>query len=558
MHTSAEDIYYLPGSKVRHNFFGMLNYGDANVQSALPSLLTLEGYHFREDYQKTQLDSKQSLELFKSYFPRRELHPIVLPFRLVSANRVLAEKVGKKIEEYNTGVITLDGPAPMYFATKHMRIVLAGLGAEPALCGDYNVHVRFSLLKFPSSWEFTENVLERLNWRSEWLILKVIGQVYHTLIAEGLLRVEEPLVGTPKVLPIYQEMKDLVGGMDWQNKYLRILVLINEAMGDFSPARKALWHGKLLYVTIACVRNYGPVLHHDEFDADFISKMVKEFIFAHEPDEVPPFIMRSILNFMRFCSKTYHFRDDQSFNTKVMRLYELYPGLKGLESSDLKDSISNWKYYLRDRHPVCKLSIPDDLHESDDFIKWWGDYKNIEEVVLVSPKLAVPVMMSFRERNVRCTTTGCFLLILTDMFNDIADHFWDEGIPKLASYPTNDGLWYAWVRTILTNLLNMGDPGMGVSVVHLGKVCTAGNFHIKNTQELTRLRFLQALFWRTSVCELVLGPMMWTGARTLLPGSRAQTSISSMKGQLRCSVSHPTIICLAFIFWAILAFGRFF
>jgi hypothetical protein len=469
LETSVESLYYDYTMTTRRTLFRSLDYSD-KVLDTMASLLSLKKYQLHRDYQMIKLSNEQSEALFERFFPFSELHPLMLPFRLVNANSRLVQRVAPQLKFYNPGVINLYPNNRNCFSAAQMRDILTILGPHPEYCGEYHVLLLARSISPHRSWELYSNVLGRYVPEQEYCVYEVIAYIYRNIVDHRQLARPQLSYHLFDTDFLYNCVEEFLGSSNWQHYYKRILDHLRTVSRSLDPVRRSLWHGKLLYIAMNRVDKCGSLSSINEKTLLVLRAPIINFLTEHEVDDIPPFIMKQILQWTHKKRLFIGYTGNRGFEEAVKRLNILYPVFSSL-GGQLSDYVSAWRFYL---HTVGggTLAIPNGPQNLSALISWWGSYGRLGNRILVNPTFKKHILISWPDgRIVECLTIWCFLENFTQMLWSDPGIFVGTGQFRrlaLTAHQEDPVLWKAIARTVASNILYRGYVGFWVTSHQFG------------------------------------------------------------------------------------------
>lgn len=271
--------------------FSVTEYSHQNIQNALLPLLKVPNDSCREAYTHTYLDREQSTDLWRYAKNYPALHPILLPLDYVMYSFYLSEVLGHELEIYDPGVIALGSFEGSYFNIDQWRTILSRLGQHPEYCGNLETYVFSKRVGFRNDWELTEDLTSTC-WIAPWetAVFQLVGDAYEKLSGAHTGTFARGKSGYSDNDAVHDALSTLLEVDDiWIDgyKFLRGKIIANTQF--FSPTRRALWHAKLLLLTLNIAFGYVTLLP-DNGRLDSIAELIKEFARLHRFCHVPPFL----------------------------------------------------------------------------------------------------------------------------------------------------------------------------------------------------------------------------------------------------------------------------
>jgi hypothetical protein len=453
--TSAEKLYYLGDWESRSRFFSSLNYNDERVLEVLPSLLSAEGYYLDKDYGRAKIGLANSIALFEHFFPWEELHPLVLPFGLVSSCYHLFIQVSSSLDRYKPGVISLKGHRTNYFGEEHMRQILRTLILNPVFCGSTLTFLRAQSLGYTDSWRINPRALDQSAEPPKFCILEVVEGMYNDFLENRAVRVINPRPECYDAKFISDYFREILYTKNWFNFHEKVQSHIRQITFKLDASRRALWHAKFLLLTFGPLDRRGDVNKPTPKILDFLVSVVKNFLMEHDPRDVPPFLRGQILRCIVMCGVAIPVRTPNHRLEDAMRLFRKLHPYQRVLVPDISTAIEIWQYVMHNAGSHL-LQIPTEPQDFDNVVDWWGSYKDLGKVLLVDPELPIPItFMESGAQNTKCITIQCLLANITRMLSSGRAQRDDEC------------LWKALARTIASNFLYLGELGFGTHALPL-------------------------------------------------------------------------------------------
>jgi hypothetical protein len=277
--------------------------------------------------------------------------------------------------------------------------------------------------------------------------------MYNNFLENRTIKIIHPRLDCYDATFISDRLHKLFYAESWQDIYEdiyeEIYLHIGQATLGLDASRRALWHAKFFLLKIGPLdfRNGKPESGSRFWD--FLTKIIQDFLMEHDPRDVPPFLRRQLFQCIEKCelvvTSSSH---SQQLDNAIRLFYELHPG-QGILFLDLPTAVEGWRYRLHVSGSYL-LQIPTEPQGFDGIVDWWGNYDDLEEVLLVNPELPAPITFVVPGMwNTKCITIQCLLENVTRILS--------EG--RLQR--NDERLWKALARTIASNFLYFGKLNFG-------------------------------------------------------------------------------------------------
>lgn len=274
---------------------GSLDFTKLDTQNGLLTLLHFKS--FRQAYLTCTLEDWQAQSLVEAFQGLPKFHPLVLPFEFVSNSITMTRAIIPILSMWHPGSIAIEESYQLHFTDMEMKLILGKLVDNPEYCGNVTTY-----------W-LSKRLNPNLEWELVWGVeggddddgkdVRASSMAIFSSLSEGLRRVHSIRPSLPiESLPIAKILSGSALKSDRSKAYKEL-----RAFDDyFSPARRALWHGKLVYLILYGFR-YGQSLLTSRACSTFLPlpppSDVTEYFFnyfkVHQLSVAPPFIVWLIL-----------------------------------------------------------------------------------------------------------------------------------------------------------------------------------------------------------------------------------------------------------------------
>ncbi|PJF20028.1 hypothetical protein PSACC_00192 [Paramicrosporidium saccamoebae] len=398
--------------------FSNLNFAHSDTRDGMVSLLSQWKYDLAERFESVSLDSRQAQKLVDSFISYPDYHPLVLPFKLVSKSNCLVEAMKSYWHLYRPGIISLSPEVPP-LPSDQLKIVLSNLLEHPEWCGNRLTASQASSLF--------------MDWDLRGAKPAIIENGLFWEIARRFHTESQSRYSTNAHANEFAEL----GQENWLQQYDNLLSILHQSWEGLCDARRALWHGRLLVVTLRMAPQ------------DVVRKreIIRDFLLGHTISQIPPVIMDDILTWTTVNKTIYYRTENKSMLATTKAVHRLYPQYWSL-SDDIDDHRVVWRSYLRSCAKVYRLTAPRDM----ELIKWWGSYDKLARVLLMSPKVPAVTFNS-----VTCESVVCLL-------EEMSSLLWktiklEDFSRKFIPSAEEQVVWRAFARTAASNILYRGQLG---------------------------------------------------------------------------------------------------
>jgi hypothetical protein len=347
----------------------------------------MKKFHFLNDYENSMINERQATALFEKCYKFQELHPIVLPFRLVSKNLSIMSLLRPVLKMYNPGVIRINAGERSVITVDEFSTILQMLGPHPEYCGTLYLE---QFVPFSGSWHISDDVLRDIYTVPLGSIFSILNFVGHYVQMNETLVISRPELQGSDAQEIYKNITSLFCELDWAIHYNRLLEILKNATKGFDLVREAFWHGKLVIIA-QLVWRYSE-MGWPRVDAKW-GTLTSQFLKSHKPENIPPSVMTMILEFMDLYEALHEEELISSLEdiATTRKIQSMYPEFK-IIGGDFSDRIQSWKHLLS-RTKNAIFDPPVGVITVKELLDWWGGYLDLKTVLLVNPIFSRPIMV---------------------------------------------------------------------------------------------------------------------------------------------------------------------
>ncbi|PJF18664.1 hypothetical protein PSACC_01520 [Paramicrosporidium saccamoebae] len=364
----------------------------------LASLETINSLHhllssyplFQSMYNMHKPSSARSKAMVEALGKFPEFHPSLLSFTLCAHNLYLVEHLRPHLAQYHPQKLDPLAFVSVLFTDEDLRAIFQNQGYRPELLHTMEIQRKFIELQPNLSFDLDDERWIRdldADPREFGLgpNLALTGALYYWLCSETL---------DSKKFHILRDRCGLVSrDVAYENgipsEYNARLQALRGETAEMSPARRALWHGKLLYNYILMAASESTTCREDMLRA------LEDFITEYDVAAQSPIVLQSIFQLLK---KFYMLiRVDADARPKFSALVHAYNNLP-LVVANLGDFVHRWRRFLRMNR--IRSTVANALTSEVDslqLLEWWGGYEDICSVTLQSLKISPPIL--FKDRS---------------------------------------------------------------------------------------------------------------------------------------------------------------
>ncbi|PJF18665.1 hypothetical protein PSACC_01521 [Paramicrosporidium saccamoebae] len=367
-------------------------------------LVTSNGWlkHF---YDSQEIGPKRAQEMVRKFLPRPDLHPVLLSFRLCSHNAELVESLRPNLHLYRPTTLGYLPDRQRYFTDEDMRCILRNQGFRPEFyyCTD---SVKEVIRLIPEMAYDLNDALWATGNKDVALHydlgckLTTVSTVIASLGQSHPVTIRGVIVDDAE---FFTALEEFLTGPSRHKFYPVLLEYVENCTKLMTPARRALWHGKLLYMdTVLALASKRHVKENHQFVLDYVKK--------HKVKDLPPVLLCNTFRMVRDLGLITI--NDNVLRQKFALISQNYLHCP-LVLADLPQHVQRWRSVVKvlQQDIIASSTRPDSV-DMRGILQWWSTYENLADATVFNPKFRSPITYRGAHRDLALKTVTSLLVVL--------------------------------------------------------------------------------------------------------------------------------------------------